>query len=224
MPPPPTPADTTILGAVRALDPRSDIERAVEGLDGLAIAGGRSDERAVDRLNDLPRTSPARTPPVRARRGTGRVSLVERQRQHTARTIAGRRRTVPGAPCRTSPRRPSRSRRPGRGVGDDARGCSSRNFLWRFARAARAFRRVFGPHCERMRAAEHAPRGPFSVSRASSRPRGDRRAWRRRSRRAPSRKPCLILERENHYSRRERVAPRASFCAAVPWLLRSAVV
>ena len=42
MPPPPTPADTTIAGAVRALDPRSDIERDAEGLDGLAIAGGRS--------------------------------------------------------------------------------------------------------------------------------------------------------------------------------------
>ena len=115
VPPPPTPADTTILGAVRALDPRSDIERAVEGLDGLALAGGRSDlERAVDRLNDLPRTSPARTPPVRARRGTGRVSLVERQRQHTAERLARRPpRPVPGAPYRASPRTPSAATPPG---------------------------------------------------------------------------------------------------------------
>ena len=99
MPPPPTPADTTsILGAVRALDPRSDIERA------------------VDRLNDLPgaaRTSPARTPPVRARRGTGRVSLVERQRQHTAERLARRPpRPVPGAPYRASPRTPSAAATP----------------------------------------------------------------------------------------------------------------
>ena len=116
VPPPPTPADTTsILGAVRALDPRSDIERAVEGLDGLAIAGGRSDlERAVDRLNGRPRTSPARTPPVRARRGTGRVSLVERQRQHTAERLARRPpRPVPGAPYRASPRTPSAATPPG---------------------------------------------------------------------------------------------------------------
>ena len=114
VPPPPTPADTTILGAVRALDPRSDIERAVEGLDGLAIAGGRSDiERAVDRLNDLPRTSPARTPPVRARRGTGRVSLVERQRQHTAERLARRPPRAPvGAPYRASPRTPSAAATP----------------------------------------------------------------------------------------------------------------
>ena len=116
VPPPPTPADTTsILGAVRALDPRSDIERAVEGLDGLALAGGRSDlERAVDRLNDLPRTSPARTPPVRARRGTGRVSLVERQRQHTAERLARRPPRAPvGAPYRASPRTPSAATPPG---------------------------------------------------------------------------------------------------------------
>ena len=116
VPPPPTPADTTsILGAVRALDPRSDIERAVEGLDGLAIAGGRSDlERAVARLNDLPRTSPARTPPVRARRGTGRVSLVERQRQHTAERLARRPPRAPvGAPYRASPRTPSEATPPG---------------------------------------------------------------------------------------------------------------
>ena len=118
VPPPPTPADTTILGAVGALDPRSDIERAVEGLDGLAIAGGRSDlERAVDRLNDLPgaaRTSPARTPPVRARRGTGRVSLVERQRQHTAERLARRPPRAPvGAPYRASPRTPSAATPPG---------------------------------------------------------------------------------------------------------------
>ena len=115
VPPPPTPADTTILGAVRALDPRSDIERAVEGLDGLALAGGRSDlERAVDRLNDLPRASPARTPPVRARRGTGRVSLVERQRQHTAERLARRPPRAPvGAPYRASPRTPSAATPPG---------------------------------------------------------------------------------------------------------------
>ena len=106
VPPPPTPADaTTILGAVRALDPRSDIERAVEGLDGLALN---------DRLNDLPRASPARTPPVRARRGTGRVSLVERQRQHTAERLARRPPRAPvGAPYRASPRTPSAATPPG---------------------------------------------------------------------------------------------------------------
>ena len=105
VPPPPTPADQTIMGAVRALDPRSDIERAVEGLDGLALG---------DRLNDLPRTSPARTPPVRARRGTGRVSLVERQRQHTAERLARRPPRAPvGAPYRASPRTPSAATPPG---------------------------------------------------------------------------------------------------------------
>jgi len=105
VPPPPTPADTTILGAVRALDPRSDIERAVEGLDGLALN---------DRLNDLPRASPARTPPVRARRGAGRVSLVERQRQHTAERLARRPPRAPvGAPYRASPRTPSAATPPG---------------------------------------------------------------------------------------------------------------
>ena len=59
--------------------------------------------------------------------------------------------------------------------------------------------------------------------RASSRPRGDRRAWRRRLCRVLRVNPSYP-ERHVHYYLRERVAPRESFCAAVPWLLRSGLV
>ena len=120
MPPPPTPADTTILGAVRALDPRSDIERAVEGLDGLAIAGdGRILERAADRLNDLPRTSPARTPPVRARAAVPAACRSSSASGSTRRPLArGRRRGRSRArPFGPRPGRPPRRRRHGRGGG-----------------------------------------------------------------------------------------------------------
>ena len=97
MPPPPTPADTN-PGAVRALDPR--LERAVEGLDGLAIAGaGR--RSSGPRTAGRPATDVARADAACARAAVaGRVSLVERQRQHTAKRPRARRagpgRALPG--------------------------------------------------------------------------------------------------------------------------------
>lgn len=118
VPPPPTPS--SIMQAVSALDPRSDIERAVASLDGLELTGRSDIERAVDRLDQMDLPGGGRTPvrarrgpragdaagpssaatPVRARRGGGRASLVDRQRQHTAERLARR---PPRAPVRASP-------------------------------------------------------------------------------------------------------------------------
>ena len=62
--------------------------------------------------------------------------------------------------------------------------------------------------CDRVRATEHAPRDP-AVSSSVVMPRGHRRAWRRRSCRAP----CRPYPSVTHVPR-ECVAPRAeSFCA-----------